>query len=97
MRPELIFILLFIFPAILYTLASFYNIIKPAKNIYNAIIIAICFACIEYTLKIPIIKYGHDNKITPFFIQSVWIILTLILSYAVTLYIGHKNTEKTIF
>jgi uncharacterized protein (DUF486 family) len=90
MPPVLIFIILLCLPAILYSCASFYNVLRPSESIYVAILIAIGFACAEYGFKIPIIKYGTDNGISPVFIQFTWIVITLILSYAITVYTKKK-------
>jgi uncharacterized protein (DUF486 family) len=91
MSPVIIFIGLLFIPGILYSCASFYNVLKPSSNIYYAILIAIGFAIVEYIVKIPIIKYGYDNRITPFFIQFTWIAITLFMSYMITVYIDKEK------
>jgi hypothetical protein len=86
-----LFIFLMCIPAGLYGMATFYNILRPAKNMYIAILIAILFASFEYIFKIPIIDFAHRRKISPVIIQVVWIILTLGVSYLVS-----RNLENTV-
>lgn len=76
-----IFILLFCIPAVLFNLASFYNIAKPSSSMVKAIAIAVGFAALEYVFKVPIIEYGYNNGITPFFMNVSWVILTLGMAY----------------
>ena len=82
-----IFLLLFCIPAVLFNLASFYNIAYPSSSMLKAIIIAVGFAALEYVFKVPIIEYGYSNGITPFFMNVSWVILTLGMAYYAT-YVG---------
>ena len=81
MKREIYFFLLMIIPAILYGFANFYHLYFPKETLFKAILVAILFASVEYIFKIPIIRYGKNSGLSNFYIQMVWIILTLGISY----------------
>lgn len=87
----LLFAFLLCIPAFLYLLASFFNTIHPASNMVIAILIAIVFAILEYSFKIPIIAYAHNNGISHVAIQSWWIVITLLGAWGLS-YIRHIHT-----
>lgn len=81
---QVLFVILLIVPAICYNLASFYNLIHPSSSLVTATIIAISFAIVEYVVKVPIIKFGHNNGFTPESIQICWIVLTLLVAMIIS-------------
>lgn len=77
----IILILLFIIPAIFYTLATFYG---SRKNLsfWWSLLFSVIFASIEYLFKNPIVNsMSKDHKFPFWSIQLIWIILTLVIAY----------------
>lgn len=93
MPSPVTFVALFIIPACLNSMASFFNLIHPASTMTRAILIGLAFAVIEYSTKIPIVQYGHNCNLSPTAMQIIWIVLTLIISMIVTHVVAKKIKE----
>ena len=85
-------ILVTIVPAALYTAAAYGHLFLKNVTIGIAILISIFFAALEYIVRVPIIKYSSEVAgMSDFFMQAVWVILTVIMS-GITDIIRKKKT-----
>lgn len=81
-NPKLNAIVLTTIPAILYTAAAFGHLHLKQNTLLVAILISILFACLEYVVRVPIVKYSsNEAQMSNTTIQVIWIILTLVFAY----------------
>lgn len=77
-------------PAALYTAAAYGHLLTNS-SLAVSIVISILFACLEYTVRVPIIKYSHEKaNMSNTSMQIVWVILTLLLAFLLDLIIETK-------
>lgn len=80
-NPQINAVLLTVAPAIAYVAAAYGHLYFGQLSLTLSILVSIFFAAVEYIIRVPIVKYSHEiagfGNVT---MQTVWIILTLILS-----------------
>lgn len=94
MRDYILVCVLLCIPALLATLASFGHLYFDEGAIYKIFLISILLVILEYSCKIPIIKYAN-NKVgmSSFSIQLIWITATLTLAYLFDILLCEKKNK----
>jgi uncharacterized protein (DUF486 family) len=87
-KKYLLFFFLLLIPNFFFTMATFYHLKHPNAPYATAVLIAIGFASMEYIVKVPVIRYGHEiAKLSTIEIQVIWVVLTMILAYLVGIWL----------
>ncbi len=75
-------ILLTFVPGILYVCAAYGHLLLTGSSLATSIFVSICFAALEYIVRVPIIKYSSNEAgMTNAMMQAVWVGITMLLSY----------------
>lgn len=95
MKDYIIVCMLLCIPALLATLASFGHLYFDEGAIYKIFFLSIILVILEYSCKIPIIKYAN-NKVgmSSFSIQMIWITATLTMAYVFDIILCEKRNKK---
>lgn len=68
-------------PGLCYTLAAYGSTFFTGVSMIVSLLIAICFATIEYTFRVPLVSYASKTaKLSNGFQQGIWVVVTFILS-----------------
>lgn len=75
-------IALTIVPGLLYVGAAYGHLLIAGATLMTSILVSVLFATLEYIVRVPIIKYSSDVAgMSNGFMQIVWVIITMILSW----------------
>jgi len=69
-------------PGLLYVGAAYGHLLIAGASLMTSILISVLFATLEYIVRVPIIKYsGEVAGMSNGVMQTVWVVITLMLSW----------------